>query len=77
MDITKTEEKILKKIGEVKLTTKVELKNTLNNPDSTGIVDSATQNLIEKNLIRAINPLGSTCFIITRKGNKLLKDLSV
>ncbi len=77
MDITKTEERILKKIGEAKLTTKIELKNTLNSPDSTGIVDSATQNLIEKNLIRAINPLGSTCFIITRKGNKLLKDLSV
>lgn len=77
MNITKIEEKILKKIGETKVTTKIELKSIFSNPENTTIIDSVTKGLIEKELIASINPLGSTCFIITRKGNQLLKDLNV
>ena len=77
MNITKIEEKILKKIGETKVTTKIELKSIFSNPENTTIIDSATKGLIEKELIASINPLGSTCFIITRKGNQLLKDLCI
>jgi predicted transcriptional regulator len=77
MNITKIEEKILKKIGETKVTTKIELKSIFSNPENTTIIDSATKGLIEKELIASINPLGSTCFIITRKGNQLLKDMCI
>lgn len=77
MNITKIEEKILRKIGETKVTTKLELKKILSNPENGSIIDSATENLIEKNLVTAINPIGSTCFIITRKGNRLLRDLNL
>jgi len=75
--ITKLEEKVLRKIGETKVTTKLELKKIFSNPGNTSIINSATKSLIEKNLITEINPIGSTCFIITRKGNELLKDLNI
>ena len=77
MNITEIEEKILRKIGETKVTTKFELKNVLNNPENAGIIDLSTKSLIEKDLITAINPIGSTCFIITKKGNRLLRDLNL
>ena len=77
MNITKIEEKILRKIGETKVTTKFELKRVLNNPENASIIDSSTKSLIEKDLITAINPIGSTCFIITKKGNRLLRDLNL
>jgi len=77
MNITKIEEKILRKIGETKVTTKFELKKVLSNPENASIIDSSTKSLIEKDLITAINPIGSTCFIITRKGNRLLRDLNL
>ena len=77
MNITKIEEKILRKIGETKVTTKIELKKILSNPENASVIDSATKDLIEKDLITEINPIGSTCFIITRKGNRLLRDLNL
>ena len=77
MNIIKIEEKILRKIGESKVTTKLELKKSLSNPENGSIIDSATESLIEKNLVTAINPIGYTCFIITRKGSELLRDLNL
>ena len=79
MNLTDIEEKMLRKIAKSELITKHELKNFLRengNSDSAHVVvDSATKSLLEKALISTITPLGSTCFIITQKGNKLLNEL--
>ena len=77
MDLTKTEEKVLRRIEETRVTTKLELKEILGKSGGLDIVEAITKSLSEKNLITTINPLGSTCFIITRKGNQVLKDLSL
>lgn len=78
--LTPAEEKILKKIAEQSLITKIELKKFLSNNggsgrDMSGIVDNAARSLMEKNLISTINPVGSTCFVITQRGAKMLKDM--
>lgn len=78
--LTKIEEKLLRKIGESNIITKQELKKFLkdeSNPgkDLNAVIESATRSLIEKNMITTINPIGSTCFIITKKGNNILQDL--
>ncbi len=81
--LSKLEEKILKKVADSQLITKAELKVFLKNNgssdkdgrDLTQVVDSATKGLIEKKLLNAISPVGSTCYIITQKGTRLLQDL--
>ena len=78
--LTPAEEKILKKIAEQSLITKIELKDFLRNnggsgKDSTSLLDTVSRSLMEKNLISMINPVGSTCFVITQRGSKMLKDL--
>ena len=78
--LTPVEERVLKKINEQSLITKSELKKFLSNnggsgKDMGGLVDNAARSLMEKNLISTINPVGSTCFVITQRGAKLLKDM--
>ena len=78
--INGTEGKLLRKIAEMSLATKTELKDIMkkegNGRSDTGsVVETATNNLIEKGLIATINPIGSSCFVITRKGSKLLHEL--
>ena len=80
MGLTKTEKQLLKKIAEMNLVTKAELNVFLkdgNNSgkDPTATLNSATRNLMDKELITSINPVGSTCFIITKNGTKLLQDM--
>ena len=77
MNITRLEEKILRKIGEVRVTTKLELKKDFNIQGSPVVIETATKGLIEKDLIKEINPIGSTCFIITKKGSELLTSLNI
>ncbi len=82
-NMSKLEEKILKKVAESQLITKMELKNFLQNNgapgkegrDLTQVVDSAAKSLIEKNLVTAISPVGSTCYIITQRGARLLSEM--
>lgn len=82
-NLSKIEHRILKKIAESQLITKIELKNFLQNNgasdkssrDLTQVVESATKSLIEKRCLTAISPVGSTCYIITQKGARLLQDL--
>ncbi len=79
--LSPAEERILKKIGENNLITKIELKDFLRNnggagKDITAILETACRGLTDKNLISTINPVGSTCFVITQRGSKLLKDIS-
>lgn len=77
--LTPAEAKILKKIFEMNLVTKHELKKFLNDNgsgrDINAILESATKGLMEKNLVSIINPVGSTCFVITKKGSRMLQDM--
>ena len=77
--LTPAEAKILKKISEMNLITKYELKRFLNDNgsgrDINAILESATKGLTEKNLVSTINPVGSTCFVITKKGSRMLQDM--
>ncbi|MFH0832137.1 MAG: hypothetical protein V1900_00225 [Candidatus Aenigmatarchaeota archaeon] len=80
MSLTKIEEKLLRKIGESSLVTKNELKKIIKDDGNAGkdlnvIIDSATRGLIEKNLVTTINPIGSTCYIITKNGSRALQDM--
>lgn len=75
--LNKTELTILKKISENKLITKMELmahlKKNGNNINSETLT-TITRNLMEKNLVSEINPVGSTCFVITQRGTRFLED---
>jgi hypothetical protein len=81
--LSKMEQKILKKVSDSQLITKMELKNFLQNDGLSGreakdvsqIVDSTAKGLIDKKLLTAISPVGSTCYIITQKGARLLSDM--
>lgn len=76
MNLSSTEKKILKKIAQSHLITKVELKNFVkqNEGKDPSAVDIAARALLDKKLINEINPIGSTCFIITQKGTRFLSD---
>ena len=76
--LTSTEEKVLKKIAEMNLVTRQELKKFLKDNGSSengNTVDVITRSLIDKKLVTAINPIGSTCYIITQNGNRLLQGM--
>jgi len=75
--LNKTEMAILKKVSDAKLITKMELLTYLkkNNGDiNSSVLDTITRNLMDKNLITAVNPVGSTCFVITQRGTRFLDD---
>jgi hypothetical protein len=82
-NLSKLEQKILKKVSDSQLITKSELKNFLQNDGLSGreskdvsqIVDSTAKGLIDKKLLTAISPVGSTCYIITQRGARLLSDM--
>lgn len=75
--LNKTEQMILKIIAKNKLITKTELKAYLHNDGgiNSEALESITRNLIQKNLVTAISPVGSTCFVITQKGTKFLEEM--
>lgn len=78
--LNQIEKKVLKKIGENHLMTKIELKNFLkpgggSDRDASNLVDTVTRSLIDKKLLTSINPVGSTCYLITQTGNRLLDDM--
>ena len=82
--LSKLELKILKKVSDSHLITSIELKNFLKNDGLSGrasedisqIVNSAAKAMIDKRLLTAISPVGSTCYIITQKGARLLSDMN-
>ena len=69
------EKSILKKLFETHLATKHELKKMLSKDHKNFDVDIVTKSLLEKNLLKAINPVGSTCYIITQKGTRILREI--
>jgi hypothetical protein len=81
--LSKIEKKILFKVADSQLITKQELRTFLQNDGMAGrdqkdvsqIVDSAAKGLIDKKLLTAISPVGSTCYIITQQGTRMLQDM--
>ncbi len=79
MSLSKTEEKILKKIAEQNLITKAELKKFLRGDgiaesNLADVVDTVTKKLADRQLISSMSPLGSTCFVITQRGSRFLEE---
>lgn len=76
--LTSIEKKILRKVAENQLISRPELKRFLQgNGGGENAIDTVTRNLTQKNLLSEINPIGSTCYVITQKGTKLLEELQV
>ena len=76
--LSSIEKKILRKVSENQLITRPDLKKFLqNNGGGENAVDTVTKNLVQKNLLVEINPIGSTCYVITQKGSRLLDELKV
>ncbi len=74
--LTSIEKKILKKVAEHQLITRPELKRFLqSNGGGENAADTVTHNLIQRNLLAEINPIGSTCYVITQKGNRILDEM--
>lgn len=67
--------KIIKKIAEHELITKIELKKFMQSCGSDSSLDSITKSLVQKDLITTVNMVGSTCYIITKKGSQIVKDI--
>ena len=80
VSLNHVEKKVLKKIAENQLMTKIELKNFLrgggdSDRDVSNLTDTVTRSLIEKKMLSAISPAGSTCHLITQSGTRLLDDM--
>lgn len=78
--LNQNERAILKKIADSHLISKPELRKYVESngfamSDPAAAVESITRRLIEQKLVTAIAPVGSTCFIITQRGNQTLKEL--
>ena len=71
--INKLEKKILAQIATAQLITRAELLKKIDGNNKTAI-ENATKNLIDMELLATISPVGSTCYVITQKGTRLLRD---
>ncbi len=74
--LSKTELMILKIVKDRSLITKTELISELRNngsEDAKSLVEAATSALIEKGHLTCLNPIGSTCFVITKTGQEILR----
>lgn len=74
--LNQLEMKILKMVAENQLVTKPELVKMLNGSSNSSVssIESAASNLVKKRLLTVISPIGSTCYVITQSGVKLLQD---
>ena len=75
MDLTEVEATLLKRISQFHLITKGELieflkSENVSNPHN--ILDSTIQSLRGKGYVNTINPIGSTCVVITQEGIRVL-----
>ena len=69
------EKKILRKISDNQLMTKEEVAKFLRSNGGEAGYEASLRNLLTNDLIAAIRPVGSTCFIITQKGSQILRDI--
>ncbi|MBI5347546.1 MAG: hypothetical protein HZB66_02970 [Candidatus Aenigmarchaeota archaeon] len=76
MTLTNTEKMTLKKISQLQLASKNDLKNFLKENGKGGpvVIESVIKSLSEKKCIVTLTPLGSTTFIITQRGLKILEN---
>ncbi|RLI97512.1 MAG: hypothetical protein DRO96_00400 [Candidatus Aenigmatarchaeota archaeon] len=73
---TDIETKILKKLFKSKLITKQELIDFLQGDGvraSKSEINSAIRNLLNMGYINQINPVGSSCLVITQEGSKAIQ----
>ncbi len=76
--LSPSEKRILKKVAENHIITRSELKTFLqSNGGSASAIDSVTRNLLKNNLLSEVNPIGSTCYVITQKGNRFLDEMKI
>ena len=71
--LNKLEKKILAQIGDAQLITRTELFKKINSNNKTA-VENATKTLVDMELLTTINPVGATCYVITQKGTRMLRD---
>lgn len=76
MTLTPIEKEILSRISKNQLMTKVEVMKFLrsekkvSNPK--GVLDSSITNLLNNGFVDVVNPIGSTCIVITQEGSRYL-----
>jgi hypothetical protein len=75
--LSEAEKKILRNIVESQLISRPDLKKFLASNGGSDSIDIVIQNLVKKSFVSAINPVGSTCYVITQKGNKMLEELRI
>lgn len=76
--LSPVEKKILKKVAEMQLISRQDLKRFLqSNGGGENAIDTVTTGLVKKNLLTEVRPIGSTCYVITQKGNQTLDELKV
>jgi len=75
MELSEGEKKILNIIAKRNLITKTELIHEMENngdKNARGVVESVTLSLLEKGHLMCLNPIGSTCFVITKSGQQII-----
>lgn len=79
LSLSPAEEKVLKKIAELNVITKNELRTFLSengtSKNADAVLNTAIKNLEQKKLIGMISPVGSTCYVITQHGTRYLRDM--
>ncbi len=74
--LSKKEMSILGIVNQRNLVTKMELVKELRNngsEDAKSVVEATTNALVKKGHLSCLNPIGSTCFVITKSGSKILE----
>ncbi len=68
--LSEKEKITLEAIGKRSLITERDLKKTVGEG-----AEHAIRRLVEKNFISQVRPIGTTCYVITAKGTKALRDM--
>ena len=74
MNLSPLEKKILEHVAKNQLVRKDELKTKLSIDVSA--LDTAMSSLANKKFITTVNPVGSTCYAITRNGAHFLQQMN-
>ena len=67
--------KVLKKVASSQLVTKEELKKFLRDNGHEANVNTTVKTLVSKQYLNEVRPIGSTCFVITQKGARALREM--
>jgi hypothetical protein len=76
--LSPAEKKVLKKVAEAQLISRQDLKRFMqSNGGGQDAVDTVTGNLVKRNLLSEVRPIGSACYVVTQKGSQILDELKV